>query len=189
MTHIEFFTVKRTSYALLSRMGKRMDFHQCHRCMRSSNGFVKRIHYYDSNIMTHIQWLIYNDSSKIKVNNVELMVFVTVQEKVMHSMTKVNVFHGINAQVIHSISPSFTWLILESSDMTHRIWLIGISLGYAPECPPNEVYNDCNKGYEPFCCEQSMNEAQSRQFAQVIHSDWFIFNAWSPVSDWLINHF
>ena len=132
MTHIEFFTVKSTSNALLPRMGKWMDFHQCHWCMRSSNGLVKRIQCYDSNIMTHIQWLIYNDSSKIKVNNVELMVFVTVQEKVMHSMTKVNVFHGINAQVIHSISPSFTWLILESSDMTHRKWLIGISKDMHP---------------------------------------------------------
>ena len=87
------------------------------------------------------------------------MVFAIVQEKVMHSMTKVNVFHGSNAQVIHHY---FVWHI------GYESWLFE---GYAPECPPNEVYNDCNKGYEPFCCDQSMNEAQTRQFAQVIHSD------------------
>lgn len=35
------------------------------------------------------------------VNNVELMVFVTVQEPAMHSTTMVNVFHGTNAQDMH----------------------------------------------------------------------------------------
>jgi len=35
------------------------------------------------------------------VNNVELMVFATVQEPAMHSTTMVNVFHGTNAQDMH----------------------------------------------------------------------------------------
>ena len=90
---------------------------------------------------------------KIQVSNVELMVFATAQEMATHLMMTDNVYLGINAQVIFLNKTS-----------------LQIFVGYAPECPPNEVYNDCNKGYEPFCCEQSMNEMQSRQFAQVNHS-------------------
>ena len=44
-----------------------------------------------------------------------------------------------------------------------------------PACPDNEVYNNCNKGYEPFCCEHSMDAKSSRQFAQVD----IIFTFWS----------
>ena len=36
-----------------------------------------------------------------------------------------------------------------------------------PACPDNEVYNNCYKGYEPFCCDHSLDAKSSRQFAQV----------------------
>ena len=39
--------------------------------------------------------------------------------------------------------------------------------GYAPECPVNEVYNDCNRGYEPFCCNESFNQIEAGQMAQL----------------------
>ena len=40
-------------------------------------------------------------------------------------------------------------------------------LGYAPECPVNEVYSDCNRGYEPFCCNESFNQIEAGQMAQL----------------------
>ena len=161
MTHAEFFHLEKHILCTAAKDGK-------------TNGLSPMLPVYVIikwvSKTNSISWLKYNNSSKIKVNNAELMVFAIVQEKVMHSMTKVNVFHGNNAQVIHFKYLYFSWLIAESSDMTHLNFK-----GYAPECPPNEVYNDCNKGYEPFCCDQSMNEAQTRQFAQVIHSDFPYF--------------
>ena len=81
---------------------------------------------------------------------------VAVHEMVLLWMKPENVYHLINVQV--SIFNKMTTAIYAT---------INIFLGFAPDCPANEVYNDCNRGYEPFCCNESFNQIEAGQMAQL----------------------